>query len=133
MVVPARAHSGIPAAAGLLLWARQAEYIDRLLQQRRAIVGSATLSAYTYVAEDRSVTDVVMFRGMCACLCVSVICLRVGNSGDQAMQTRLNRSMWSRVGPMNRAQMAARVPYQRKGRFLFWGGEVLPIEMHCKA
>ena len=92
VVVPARAHGGIPAAAGLLLWARQAEYIDRLLQQRRAIVGSATLSAYTYVAEDRSVTDVVMFRGMCACLCVSVICLRVGNSGDQAMQTRLNRS-----------------------------------------
>ena len=74
-----------------------------------------------------------MFRGMCACLCVSVICLRVGNSGDQAMQTRLNRSMWSRVGPMNRAQMAARVPCQGKGRFLFRGGEVLPIEMHCKA
>ena len=47
VVVPARAHSGIPAAAGLLLWVRQAEYIDRLLQQRRAIVGSATLSAYT--------------------------------------------------------------------------------------
>jgi len=37
------------AAAGLLLWARRAEDIDRLLQQqRRANVGSATLSSYTY-------------------------------------------------------------------------------------
>ena len=34
------------AAAGLLLWAQRAEDVDRLLQQRRANVGSATLSAY---------------------------------------------------------------------------------------
>jgi len=35
-----------PAAVGLLLWARRAGNIDRLLQQRRANAGSATLSAY---------------------------------------------------------------------------------------
>ena len=34
------------AAAGLLLWARRAGDIDRLLQQRRANAGSTTLSAY---------------------------------------------------------------------------------------
>jgi len=34
--VPAWTHSSKPAAAGLLLWARQAGNIDRLLQQRRA-------------------------------------------------------------------------------------------------
>jgi len=34
--LPARAHSSKPAAAGLLLWARRAGDIDRLLQQRRA-------------------------------------------------------------------------------------------------
>jgi len=33
----------LPAAAGLLLWARRAGDIDRLLQQRRANAGSATL------------------------------------------------------------------------------------------
>ena len=33
-------------AAGLLSWARRAGDIDRLLQQRRANAGSATLSAY---------------------------------------------------------------------------------------
>jgi len=49
--VPARAHSSKPAAAGLLLWARRAGDISRLLhagaqQQRRADAGSATLSAY---------------------------------------------------------------------------------------
>ena len=33
------------AATSLLLWARRAGDIDRLLQQRRAIAGSATLSA----------------------------------------------------------------------------------------
>jgi len=31
---------------GLLLWARQVEDIDRLLHQRRANAGNATLSAY---------------------------------------------------------------------------------------
>ena len=40
------AHSGLPAAAGLLLRARPAGDIDRLLQQRRAVAGSAALSAY---------------------------------------------------------------------------------------
>ena len=35
-----------PTAAGLLLWARWEGDIDRLLQQRRANAGSATLSAY---------------------------------------------------------------------------------------
>jgi len=33
------------AAAGLLLWARWAGYIDRLLQRRQASAGSASLSA----------------------------------------------------------------------------------------
>jgi len=33
-------------AAGLLSWARRAGDTDRLLQQRRANAGSATLSAY---------------------------------------------------------------------------------------
>jgi len=33
------------AAAGLLLWARQAGDTDRLLQRRRANAGSGTLSA----------------------------------------------------------------------------------------
>ena len=40
------------AAAGLLLRARPAGDIDRLLQQRRANAGSATLSAYV-VAEHK--------------------------------------------------------------------------------
>jgi len=44
--VPAWAHSSKHAAAGLLLWARLAGDIDRLLKQRRANAGSATLSAY---------------------------------------------------------------------------------------
>ena len=45
--VPAWAHSGKPAAAGLLLWARPAGDIDRLLRGRRsaATTGSASLSA----------------------------------------------------------------------------------------
>jgi len=34
------------SVAGLLLWARRARDIDRLLQQRRANADSATLSAY---------------------------------------------------------------------------------------
>jgi len=44
--VPAWAHSSKHAAAGLLLWVRLAGDIDRLLKQRRANAGSATLSAY---------------------------------------------------------------------------------------
>jgi len=44
--VPAYARSSKPAAAGLLLWARRAKNIDRLLQQQLANVGSDTLSAY---------------------------------------------------------------------------------------
>jgi len=45
--VPAWAHSSKPAAAaGLLLWARRAGY--RLLQQRHANAGSATLLAYDH-------------------------------------------------------------------------------------
>ena len=44
--VPAWAPSSKPAAAGLLLRARRAGDIDRLLQQRRANTDSATLSAY---------------------------------------------------------------------------------------
>jgi len=39
-------HSSKLAAAGLLLWAQRERTIDRLLQKRRANVGSATLSAY---------------------------------------------------------------------------------------
>ena len=50
---PASAHSR-KCVAGLLLWARRAGDIDRLLQQRRAKAGSATLSAYV-VAEHRLV------------------------------------------------------------------------------
>jgi len=42
--VPAWDHSSTPAAAGLLLWARRAGDVDRLL--RRANTGSTTLSAY---------------------------------------------------------------------------------------
>jgi len=45
--VPAWAHSSKSSAAGLLLWAQQAEDIDRLLQQRWADAGSAMLSAYS--------------------------------------------------------------------------------------
>jgi len=45
---------GSGSGSGLLLWARQAGDIDRLLQQRRANAGSATLSAYV-VAEHRLV------------------------------------------------------------------------------
>ena len=44
--VPAWAHSSKPAAAGLPVWDRRTKDIDRLLQQRRANTGSATLSAY---------------------------------------------------------------------------------------
>jgi len=54
--VPASAHNSKPAAAGLLLWARRAGDIDRLLQQRRANAGSATLSAYI-VAEHRLTSE----------------------------------------------------------------------------
>jgi len=48
LFVPAWIHSSKPAGvdAGLLLWARRAGDINRLLQQRRANAGSATLSAY---------------------------------------------------------------------------------------
>ena len=53
MSVPAWAHSNKPgtahihpAAAGLLLWALQAVYIDQLLQQQRVNAASATLSVY---------------------------------------------------------------------------------------
>jgi len=53
MSVPAWAHSSKPgtahmhpAAAGLLLWALQAGYIDLLLQQQQVNAGSATLSVY---------------------------------------------------------------------------------------
>jgi len=42
---PGTAHMH-PAAAGLLLWALQARYIDLLLQQQRVNAGSATLSVY---------------------------------------------------------------------------------------
>ena len=47
--VPARAHGSKPAAVGLLLWARPAGDIDRLLRQggvQQVNAGSATLSAY---------------------------------------------------------------------------------------
>jgi len=44
--VAAWAHSSKAAAAGLLLWALQAGDINRLLQQWRMNVGSATLLAY---------------------------------------------------------------------------------------
>ena len=47
--LPARAHSSKPAAVGLLLWARPAGDIDRLLRQggvQQVNAGSATLSAY---------------------------------------------------------------------------------------
>jgi len=44
--VPSWTYSTEPTAAGLLLWARRAGDIDRLLQQRRANADSATLSAY---------------------------------------------------------------------------------------
>jgi len=44
--VPAWAHSSKPVAAGLLLWARRTGDVSRLLQQRRANAGSATLPAY---------------------------------------------------------------------------------------
>ena len=40
------AHSSKPAAAGWLLWARQAGDTDRLVQQRCENAGSATLLAY---------------------------------------------------------------------------------------
>ena len=53
MSVPAWAHSSKPGtahmhpvAAGLLLWALQAGYIDVLLQQQQVNAGSATLSVY---------------------------------------------------------------------------------------
>ena len=44
--VPARANSSKPPAKVLLVWARRAGDIDRLLHQRWANAGSATLSAY---------------------------------------------------------------------------------------
>jgi len=40
------AKSSKTAAAGLLLWARRAGDVNRLLQQRRVNAGSATLPAY---------------------------------------------------------------------------------------
>jgi len=57
-----------PAAAGLLLWTRQAGDIDCLLLQRQANAGSATLSAYV-VAEHRLVSVEVI-----SCVCVWVQC-----------------------------------------------------------
>jgi len=44
------------AAAGLLLWARRAGDIDRLLQQQRANAGNATLSAYAQQLKKRKFT-----------------------------------------------------------------------------
>jgi len=38
-----------PAAAGLLLWARRAGDIDRLLQRRRANAGSATTAGLMWM------------------------------------------------------------------------------------
>jgi len=53
MSVPAWTHSSKPgtaymhpAAAGLMLWALHAVYIDLLLQQQCVNAGSATLSVY---------------------------------------------------------------------------------------
>jgi len=50
---PSLGHSRKPAAVGLLLWARRAGDIDRLLQQRPVNAGSATLSVgvriYTFL------------------------------------------------------------------------------------
>jgi len=40
--VPAWAHGSKPAAAGLLLWARSAGDVDRLLQQRQANARTST-------------------------------------------------------------------------------------------
>jgi len=63
--VPAWAHGRKPAAVGLLLWARPAGYIDRLLRDaqqrgvRRANAGSAMLSAYV-VAEHRLVVGCIV-------------------------------------------------------------------------
>jgi len=63
--VRAWAHGRKPAAVGLLLWARPAGYIDRLLRDaqqrgvRRANAGSAMLSAYV-VAEHRLVVGCIV-------------------------------------------------------------------------
>jgi len=58
--VPAWANGSKPAASGLLLWARRAGDIDRLLQQRRrANAGSATLSAYVRSRTQRFVVVVL--------------------------------------------------------------------------
>jgi len=59
--VPAWAHSSKPATAGLLLWARQAGDIDRLLQQRRAV--GMPRCQRIYVAEHRLVCN----AQLCAC------------------------------------------------------------------
>jgi len=44
--IPALTHSSKPTAVGLLMSARQAGNISRLLKQWRANAGSATLSVY---------------------------------------------------------------------------------------
>jgi len=51
--VPTRAHSSKPAAARLLLWARRAADIERLLQQRYANASRAMLAAYVRLARSR--------------------------------------------------------------------------------
>jgi len=68
--------SSKPAAAGLLLWARQAEYIDRLLQQRRANAGSAAYVVAEYrhvVIYNVDVTTISANEGCCIWKTTSVI------------------------------------------------------------
>jgi len=73
-----------PAAAGLLLWARQAGDIDCLLLQRQANAGSATLSAYV-VAEHRLVSVEVI-----SCVCVGA----VWNIVSQEMSFQSTAEVW---------------------------------------
>jgi len=71
--VPAWAHVRKPVTACLLLWARQAGYIDRLLRHRRTTAGSAMLSAYI-VAKHWLANPCFSLFAVVVILCCGICC-----------------------------------------------------------
>jgi len=68
------------AAAGLLLWARQAGDIDRLPQQRLANAGGVTLSAYGQLNTVLLLRRLILITAICIliyCILAVIIGLRV--------------------------------------------------------
>ena len=102
---PTWTHNSRPAAAGLLLWARRAGNIDRLLPgarlQRRANTGSFTLSAYvgswTRACLKDSLLDLRIFGFYRAMLCT-------GGTSHRPVSVRVcHKSVFYRNGWTNRA------------------------------